>query len=517
MKWTLFFLAAIFVANAQEDPDDVDPMAAFKAAIARLAQRVAVQDPPKGIPFPQIRGPHCKTSRIGIVGAGPSGLHMAYELKQRGFTDVTVVEATNRIGGKSNSVELNGVSNTLSTLLVGPDYAETVIPLFQRFGLFNMTRFNLQYHLSNDASSPAVNAIEVLVAEGFTPTQLLQEAAKYIEIHRSLFGNYEGELMRRPHPETMKRISGRFDVFLQRHNLHALMRFLDLTTAAAGYNQAHRLSTIQGLLWNTPRYLILGLLSRGVFVVRTEKGFHSLWEAMIEEQNIDIVYDFRVDDVIPKANGGFSLRSRGREMDFDFIVWSGLTRDFAALPSVRRIIIEWEDFLVLSESMPVHVGAHVVNMRNDQRAAISLSYLPALDKTFDDDVAFSFDAYASYNVIPREAYVNRDYTINGASPDVRAIAVFQYGTEARVPSQAELRKRTADFFASGFNATDIEFLATVRHEYFPHWSFENVDRGFHWKLFDMQGKYGGLWFTGGGASWDSTKSVMEYKYTIDSF
>ena len=45
--------------------------------------------------------------------------------------------------------------------------------------------------------------------------------------------------------------------------------------------------------------------------------------------------------------------------------------------------------------------------------------------------------------------------------------------------------------------------------YFPQWTVEDVDQGYHWSMFDMQGK-DNIWFTGGGLSWDSVKSCMEY-------
>ena len=43
--------------------------------------------------------------RIGIVGAGPAGLHMAFELKRLGFSDVQIIEKTNRYGGKSDGLQ----------------------------------------------------------------------------------------------------------------------------------------------------------------------------------------------------------------------------------------------------------------------------------------------------------------------------------------------------------------------------------------------------------------------------
>ena len=49
--------------------------------------------------FPgKIPGPKKLTDSIGIIGAGPSGIHMAYLLKNKGFKDITILEATDQIG-----------------------------------------------------------------------------------------------------------------------------------------------------------------------------------------------------------------------------------------------------------------------------------------------------------------------------------------------------------------------------------------------------------------------------------
>lgn len=65
-----------------------------------------------------------KSDRIGIIGAGPSGLHMAYQLKRAGFENVVVVEKTGRIGGKSKAVTLDGVPHALSTYIVSDDHEQ---------------------------------------------------------------------------------------------------------------------------------------------------------------------------------------------------------------------------------------------------------------------------------------------------------------------------------------------------------------------------------------------------------
>lgn len=56
--------------------------------------------------------------RIVVIGAGLAGLSAAKALLESGFTDVTVLEATDRIGGRVQSVQL-GESSACRGLLVG--------------------------------------------------------------------------------------------------------------------------------------------------------------------------------------------------------------------------------------------------------------------------------------------------------------------------------------------------------------------------------------------------------------
>ena len=78
----------------------------FQAALASLKALLTPKLPSAGTPFPKIPGPKCKDAKIGIVGAGPGGISMAYKMKKRGFTDVTILERTNRIGGNARNFEL---------------------------------------------------------------------------------------------------------------------------------------------------------------------------------------------------------------------------------------------------------------------------------------------------------------------------------------------------------------------------------------------------------------------------
>ena len=48
------------------------------------------------------------TPKIVIIGAGASGIAAASRLLENGYSDVTILEAENRIGGRICSVEFGG-------------------------------------------------------------------------------------------------------------------------------------------------------------------------------------------------------------------------------------------------------------------------------------------------------------------------------------------------------------------------------------------------------------------------
>lgn len=48
-------------------------------------------------------------TRIGIIGAGPSGLSAAYALAKLGYNNVAVLEKYHTVGGMCESVEIEGM------------------------------------------------------------------------------------------------------------------------------------------------------------------------------------------------------------------------------------------------------------------------------------------------------------------------------------------------------------------------------------------------------------------------
>ena len=173
-------------------------------SIQDLIQKVDSSGEPKGKPFEKINGP-CKSSKIAIIGAGPSGVHMAYSLKLKGFKDVTILERSDRIGGKGENFQYRSIYHYLSLALWTSDYKNDLVPLLKKFGFLNFGANNIKdrfaYWKDNNRAIPKLTSTENTIswiAENLgisDPIQandkLLQDLEKYIDLHQHYFGKYE--------------------------------------------------------------------------------------------------------------------------------------------------------------------------------------------------------------------------------------------------------------------------------------------------------------------------------------
>ena len=98
------------------------------------------------------------TSNIGrvcVVGAGPAGIHMALRLKQKGFTQVDLLEKTFRAGGKCEDIDHGGVPNPQGGIFSVASYFENFIPLAEKYGLGEVVKVpTLQVWAKNSALEP---------------------------------------------------------------------------------------------------------------------------------------------------------------------------------------------------------------------------------------------------------------------------------------------------------------------------------------------------------------------------
>ena len=118
---------------------------------------------------------------------------MSYRLKEKGFTNVTILEKSNRVGGKAETFTYRDTTIPLAVLLYTSVYSETLIPLLKNF------KFPLQddAYIAAFASIWQVNNDSIPAANSSTS---LEEDARIViayGIYYGIFYDFFGHLNNR--------------------------------------------------------------------------------------------------------------------------------------------------------------------------------------------------------------------------------------------------------------------------------------------------------------------------------
>ena len=157
-----------------------------------------------------------RDARIVIVGGGPAGLHFATVLVDKGFTNITVLEAESEVGGKTRNVHLENdpVVHAMGAIFFAPYFQSVYRKLRRKYDPQNRM-LNADPFLKKDAYivfGADIGQSDVDAEHGMDfkrfflrkaaldsnlpPTsplvygKLAAALAKYIRVHESIFGKY---------------------------------------------------------------------------------------------------------------------------------------------------------------------------------------------------------------------------------------------------------------------------------------------------------------------------------------
>lgn len=134
-----------------------------------------------------------RDARVAVIGAGPSGLSSALELRRLGYTNVVVFESGPEAGGKSHTVNIDGKPHDLgATMGVKGKYAQ-IERLAKRHGQAAV-RFpkEVQYDLESGGPAKKASLLDSM--------RLLYEGARYL-LHRALMAAVGGRGLEVPPDE----------------------------------------------------------------------------------------------------------------------------------------------------------------------------------------------------------------------------------------------------------------------------------------------------------------------------
>jgi hypothetical protein len=278
--------------------------------------------------------PFEKKSKIAIVGAGPAGVHIASRLKKLGYNKLTLLERTQRVGGKSYTIyrDTNGAEcqktspncfpHEMGTCFLHNGY-RTVRNLVDEYGLATeivpegraiFSKYTADQWHSQDLSEYISNSIHEGIADGTVTvpawaTQfgkdfssfvaMVDGVERYIKVYEDLFGKVEFSMPTRPHPDKLESVATTFSSFLETNRLHAIKGFIEFAHTAQGYGYVKSIPALYGLSWISPE-LLKGYISQSVDDMKQQftflktlhhAEFNNFWQNTVAELLLDGVKD----------------------------------------------------------------------------------------------------------------------------------------------------------------------------------------------------------------------------------
>ena len=403
----------------------------------RLVGIVNSSPSPKGTPFPDfIPSPKCLNDRIGIVGAGPAGIHMAYLLKKKGFNNVVVLEGSERIGGKSLSVKYRDVVHEMGTCYSQPDYKDNIVALAKEFVLWDPVDIpsgNIWLDENNNPILYKTYVIKEIMTmlhitdQAMATKALFSAILRYAKLHRKLFGKYEGEIMWKPAPATMNILRCTFYEFLQKYNLTALKPIFIASHTIQGYGHLDEISALYGLMWNTPNFLkgltekFLGIRGHGLNMIRG--GFQNLWEVVKRWQNIRVIFNVKIRTVKRKKTFVYVQDQRGVWRQYDFLIWTpSLFSNSRVVDACRK------EARIFSKLRPVWFTTTLFDSTYGKRGDSPIDYwISNIENKVDHAVWAQRDSYGTLEDLIGSEYQNGSLPGGPDGKFIRTGVLYQYG------------------------------------------------------------------------------------------
>jgi hypothetical protein len=231
-------------------------------------------------PEPEDRFAHRGAStRIAVIGAGPSGLTAALTLKERGYKNVTVFERENHVGGKVSSLQLApGKFVEMGAVFASDDYPVT-LALADKFNIPRQDSTTARFIYDQGTK---YTAQQFLFARGYD-LAAIQEATRNYRDVLAAYPEILDEKLSQLAPELLVN----FDEFAIEHGIVPIAELAQALVVGFGY----------GYYDNVPAIYILKIINMLVKVgpgdlpasprfITFPGGFQSLWVAVAAQLDV---------------------------------------------------------------------------------------------------------------------------------------------------------------------------------------------------------------------------------------
>uniref|UniRef100_B8HL00 Protoporphyrinogen oxidase-like protein n=1 Tax=Cyanothece sp. (strain PCC 7425 / ATCC 29141) TaxID=395961 RepID=B8HL00_CYAP4 len=482
-----------------------------------------------------------KHHRIAVIGAGPAGIHMASLLKKNGYCNVTVLEKSARIGGKSYTQFVNGVPYELGTCFMHNGYRR-IKDLLRSYGLRReITPGSPAIYLEENLDSlKSISLSEYLAnvlrqnwkdkhpkwhwaPKGIIKLELLKAIWNYCRLYRKLFGTTKLSYAIPLHMTSQLReqIDMTFLEFLKLNQLEALIGLLQILQTAQGYGRIETIPAYYGLCWMTPEFLsgiVRQIVGFPQVIRMVPDGFETLWRTIALKDELSVELKTKIHSIKRQIGNKILIdltNSAGiRKIEaYDFLILTiNLRQALQMLENAteieKRLFSALKSFTLtctLYESEPIpgysNAGFDLARAyfpdalasdrdnewyadRND-RSVFAKFY--NLEQHFDRQVRLAFQ-------FSEQELLDQDLEENGFAQDIKA--------------RDQLK---ASWVKAGLK--DPVMISQFSWPYFTHFPGWAIREGYTNELFESQG-HGQTWYAGASACFESVNHVVNYNHAL---
>ncbi|GFZ20652.1 hypothetical protein Acr_28g0013570 [Actinidia rufa] len=424
-------------------------------------------------------------TRIGIVGAGPAGLSAAYALSKLGYSNVSVIEKNQSVGGMCESVEIEGRIYDLGGQVLAANSAPAIFHLAKEIGAETEEMDSHKFAMIDSSTGK------------FKDMKLVDDYVSIISLTLKL--QDEAEDSGRIGVHAVSDIASDLTpVFLEGHGFRSVPKSVAYGYTASGY----------GFVQDMP-YAYIHEFTRTSMagkILRFKGGYTSVWKKISESLPIQVHCNAEVLRVKRKSNGiSIDVRDNNGEeqvMEFDKIIMSG------AFP--------FNSGKTYRSSYPnTEPAPELIDMSELERELFSKVqtidyYTTVLKINGLEHIPMGFYYFGEFMDDP--AAIGNPVAMQRFYADTDILLLWSYGNSADIqgPKVTELAVKAVTSMGG-----EVEKVVLQRRfKYFPHVSSQDMKDGFYNKLeLELQGQHN-TYFVGGLGAFELTERNSSYAMAL---
>jgi hypothetical protein len=428
--------------------------------------------------------------RIGIIGAGPGGLSLARLLTERGFSDITVIERSPSVGGKSLTVYEQGLGHELGTCYVALGY----VVVKRWMALAGITEFTLKSQkILTEAGETIDFTTFVEKPDGIfgTGEQSLRYLDEWRHFHEwDLRGGPDDAMGTRGRP-MREEVSEPLGTWLQDREFDLLQRFSVRSVGVMGYGPLDRVPALYGLRWNMPSLIVTGALTK---MAEPVPGWQPLWKFLASTLDVRLSHHITA---VERAGAEYVVHTNQGDLRFDHLVITSPLDEAASW-------FPFED----DERLAFAVGSDRLGWHEFVSTLADVSGWYKDGDTWCSEVQVKDSAaVAQGHMVGARRTGDKTPVAEARSatrPDL--YVCYQYGDPTRTDAE-QIATLQADL--AGYGATLNGVLRHCRWKYSPQLTSQAIREGAVSLMERQQGKRN-LWISGATPSHETVDNIVNY-------